>query len=245
MMNKFTKMALAIATIAMIAAALIPPRAVLADWSAPTANLAAYEELYAREIQDYKRVRYGMESADVQRIKQQLRDLGFFDNRINTSYFRTLEIAARVFCQQTRIGGDGREITPLMQAMLADPAAQRAVSPGINIYTYSSTRDETKFLAFTYAQLQRPNTQREASVGVKGKVAGVNNEGSVQYISMVMEDRADRIIYIVYQPLPRTTRFQAGDAVAVFGVTQGPQSLPYDGMREERLVIQADRVGYQ
>lgn len=235
----------ATATLAIMMAITLVPLAALADWSAPEANLAALEEQYAQAIPDYKRIRYGAESDDVQRVKQQLRDLGFFDNRINTSYFRTLEIAARVFCQQARIGGDGREITPLMQAMLADPSAQRAVSPGINIYTYSSTRDETKFLTFTFAQLQRPNTRIDASVGIRGRVVGVSNEGSIQYMSMMMEDRADRIVYIVYQPLPRTTRFQAGDAVAVFGVTQGMQSLPYDGMREEQLLIQADRVGYQ
>ncbi|MDR2657108.1 MAG: hypothetical protein LBB86_04705 [Oscillospiraceae bacterium] len=236
-----------LAAIIVIVAAvvIVPPGITAADWSAPTANLAAYEAQYADVMTDYKRIRYGTESETVQRVKQQLRDLGFFDNRINTSYFRTLEIATRVFCQQMRIGGDGREITPLMQAMLADPSTQRAVSPGINIYTYSSTHDETKFLTYTYAQLQRPNTQRDASVGFTGTITYVSNEGSIQYMAMTMEGRSDWIIYLVYQPLPRTTRFQAGDAVAVFGVTQGSQSMPYDGMAEERLTVQADRIGYQ
>ncbi|GHU78320.1 hypothetical protein AGMMS49992_28720 [Clostridia bacterium] len=225
---------------------LLMPTLAAADWSASDANLALYEERYSSTVTDFKRIRYGAESNAVQTVKQQLHELGFFENRINTSFFRTLEIAARVFCQQMRIGTDGREVTPLMQAMLADSASlERAVSPAINIYTYSSTRDETKYLPFTYAQLQRTNVQKQSHVGLTGTVTHVANEGSVQYMAVVMEDRADRVIYLVYQPLPRTTRFQAGDSVSVFGVTQGMQSLPYEGMLEEQLVVQADRVGYK
>ncbi|GHU70291.1 hypothetical protein FACS1894184_15540 [Clostridia bacterium] len=244
-MKRYMRMFVILATLLILIILTISPGLAAADWSAPTANLALYEERYADAVSEYKRIRYGTENDTVQRIKQQLNELGFFDNRINTSYFRTLEIATRVFCQQMRIGVDGRDITPLMQAMLADPTTQRAVSPGINIYTYSSTRDETKFLTFTYAQLQRPNTLQGASVGFTGTVKYVSNEGSIQYMAMTMEDRPDRIVYIVYLPLPRTTRFQVGDTVAVFGVTQGLQSLPYDGMRDEQLVVQAERVGYQ
>lgn len=217
-----------------------------ADWSAADENLEFYTQKYGSiAAANYKRISYGAKNDTIQKIKEQLQALGFFDNRVDQNFGRTLEKASRVFCQQMRIGGGGMEITALMQAMLTDSRSMpQAISPGINIYSYSLYGDQSAYTPYTYARLTRSNVRSQAQVGFAGRVDAVENVGSVQYIMLRMEDNKDNIIYIVYQPLPRTTRFQAGDRVAVFGVTQGLQSFSYTGMTKERLVVKADRIGY-
>ncbi|MDR1569952.1 MAG: hypothetical protein LBS72_05635 [Oscillospiraceae bacterium] len=216
-----------------------------ADWSAADENLTRYAEKYSEAAENYTKLRYGANNETIQRIKQQLHDLGYFDNRIDQNYGRTLEKASRVFCQQLRIGGGGEEISALMQAMLSDPQNMPyAISPGINIYNYSRYGDQSAYTPYTFAQLSRSNVRTQTQVGFTGRIGAVFNEGSVQYISLRMEDNADYTVYVVYQPLPRTTRFQVGDRVAVFGETQGTQSLAYEQMGSERLLVRADRVGY-
>lgn len=210
-----------------------------------TDNLAKYEAIYGEAAKEYKRIRYGATNAQVEKVKQALTDLGFFTNRVNQSYYRTLEIAVRVFCQQLHLGGDGQTITPLVQAMLADPAGlPRAVSPAIDVYRYSESKEETQYVAYTYARLTRNNTLNQVPVAFIGTVAQAVEQGEAQVLAVQMENDADKRVYVRYEPLPRTTRFQAGDKVTVFGVTQGLQTLPYQGMGAECLLVQADRVGY-
>jgi len=231
--------------IAVLIIILVFTGSVAADWSSPTDNKEYYTQKYGKAAQSYARIRYGAKSDAVQRIKEQLNSLGYFDSRIDQNYGRTLEKASRVFCQQLRISGGGEEISALMQAMLSDPQnIPRAISPGINIYNYSRDGDQTAYTPYTFARLSRTNVRSQAQVGFQGQITSLTNEGSIQYIALRMEDNADRIVYIIYQPLPRTTRFQQGDRVAVFGVTQGIQSFSYASMRTQRLTVKADRVGY-
>jgi len=184
----------------------------------------------------------------VLRVKEALHELGYFENRMNPTYYRTLEVAARVFAQQMKLGGeskDGAEISPLMQAMLADwQNLPRAVCPNINIYLYSSTGDELQYLPFEWSRLQRSDTREGRSVGLQGVVGQVQDTGSLQLFVLWVGGDAARPVYVTYQPLPRTTRFQAGDKVAVFGVTQGFQAFEALGLDGEAVAVKADRVGY-
>lgn len=210
-----------------------------------TENLAKYEAAYGEAASAYKRIRYGATSDQVEKAKQALEDLGYFANKVNQSYYRTLEIAVRVFCQQLHLGGDGREITPLVQAMLADPAGlPRAVSSAIDVYLYSEEQEEAQYVTFSYAQLMRNNTQNQTQVTFTGVVEQTVNQGEEQILMLQMENDSEKRVYVRYVPLPRTTRFQVGDKVAVFGMTQGLQALPYQDMDAECLLVQADRVGY-
>ena len=221
------------------------PMPVWAWGTSETENLARYEAEYGEAAEGYKRIRYGATSAQVEEIKQALADLGYFANRVNQSYYRTLEIAVRVFCRQLHIGGDGQTITPLVQAMLDDPAGlPRAVSPAIDVYLYSEEKEEAQYVAYTYARLTRNNTLNQVAVTFCGVIEQAMNQGSAQVLTLQMESDAEKRVYVQYEPLPRTTRFQAGDKVTVFGVTQGLQAMPYPGMDAERLLVRADRVGY-
>jgi len=225
--------------------ALCPVLPALAWGASETAHLAQYEAAYGEAASAYRRIRYGAENAQVQKVKQALEDLGYFANRVNQSYYRTLEIAVRVFCQQLQIGGDGREITPLVQAMLADPAGlPRAISPAIDVYVYSEEKEEAQYVAYTYARLMRGNTLNQVRVTFIGVVGQVVHQGEAQVLALRMENDAEKQVYVRYEPLPRTTRFQVGDKVTVFGTTQGLQALPNVGMDAERLLVSADRVGY-
>jgi len=216
-----------------------------AAWSAEDANLAHYESIYGQATAKYQRIKYGANGNNIQAIKEQLASLGFFANRINQSYFRTLEIASRVFCQQMRIGGDGSEISPLMQAMLADAAnLPRAICPGIDIYGYSRDTNTTQYVPYTYAYLIRANTRQDVKVGFVGHVDAVYEMQGTQVLSLRLDADVEKQVYVTYTPLPRTTRFQAGDDVSVFGVTQGLQVFSYPGMEAEKLTIRADQVGY-
>lgn len=223
--------------------ALVPSAAA---WGiSPDANLASYEASYGAEAANYKRIVYGASSADVQRLKAALTELGFFTNQVNRNYYRTLEIAARVFCQQLHLGGDGRVITPLMQAMLADvPNMPQAIAPAVDIYQYSEEKDGSQYTAYTYARLMRNNTIEQVRVGFTGTVQQIASQGEAQALVLQMENDAEKLVYVLHQPLPRTTRFQVGDKVTVLGMTQGLQSLSHSGMSAQRLLVQADRVGY-
>lgn len=216
-----------------------------ADWTGPEANLAAYEKEYGEASEAYKLIKYGAESEAVGKIKEILSDLGYFGNRLSNNYYRTLETAVRVFAGQLRIGGDGSEITPLMQAMLADPGNMpRAISPAIDVYAYSWEPTGNTYDAYTYSRITRKGVQEDAMVGFSGRIAFSTSDGGVHYYAVEMEEDAEKLVYVSYAPLPRTTVFQTGDSVAVFGVTKGLQSLSYEGMEEEVLLVTADRVGY-
>ncbi|MDR2505209.1 MAG: hypothetical protein LBD16_03790 [Oscillospiraceae bacterium] len=239
-MRKIIYILLALAIIVSLFA-----NAALADWSSPSANQALYEAQYAEQIDSFTRLRYGSESAVVKRVKQQLSDLGFFTGRIDENYGKTLVKASAVFCQQMRITGGGNEISQLVQAMLADPSSMpRAISPGINIYEYSRSGDQSAYAPYNYAQMTTKNKQAQANVGFSGSVVNIVNVGSVQYMILKMLTD-EQIVYVTYQPLPRTTRFQVGDTVAVLGETNGFGSLEPEGFAQERLCVTAVRVGYK
>ncbi|HML46320.1 MAG TPA: hypothetical protein PKE04_06175, partial [Clostridia bacterium] len=156
-----------------------------------TDNLAKYEAEYGEAASAYKRVRYGAANSQVEKAKQALSDLGYFANKVNQSYYRTLEVAVRVFCQQLHLGGDGRELPPLLQAMLAAPAGlPKAVSPAIDVYLYSEEQKETQYVAFTYAQLMRNNTQNQTQVTFAGVVELAAIQGEEQIMALQMESNA-------------------------------------------------------
>lgn len=228
----------------LLAVCLLPIGAALADWSAPDANLSYYEGLYGEASESYRRIRYGNEGETVAEIKQKLMDLGYFANKIGNTYHRTLETAIRVFAGQLRLGGDGQEVTPLMQAMLADSAnLPQAISPAIDVSAYS-WEENTTFTAYTYARVTRTSVQQDTSVGFSGRITTVVDGGDTFHYVVEMESDPEKVVYVSYQPLPRTTRFQLGDEVTVFGVTQGLQTLTFTGMTAEQLLVKADRIGY-
>ncbi len=217
----------------------------LADWSSPTENLAGFDAQYAEQLEQYKQIKYGEKGAKVTQIKETLSELGYYANIVSDNYYRTLEVAVRVFARQMKIGDSGQLITPLMQAMLADKAAMpRVIVPGINVFTYSYNPNGNDYTAYTFSQLTRANAQQDAKVGFSGVLLSATKVGAAQYCAVQLENDAKRIVYVAYEPLPRTTVFQPGDTVAVFGVTQGEQTFTYDGMTEAAPFIRADRVGY-
>lgn len=217
----------------------------LGDYTAADANLTMYEERYGEASAAYRRIAYQDEGSRVADAQEKLASLGFYANTVNGRYGIMMETAVRVFCQQLRIGGDGREITPLMLAMLADTGNMpKALSPAINIFDYSYEQDSTQYVAYAYDRLTRASVAAGTKVSFSGQVTAVVSEGDRQTLRLQMEDSAEKIVYLTYEPLPRTTRFQAGDQVTVFGATQGTRALAYDGMETEQLVVAADRIGY-
>lgn len=216
-----------------------------ADWTAPDANLSKYQDEYGEASEGYKRIRYGAEGAQIAEIKEKLATLGFFGNRISNNYYRTLETAIQVFAGQLRIGGDGSEITPLMQAMLADSAnLPRAISPAIDVFEYSWEPNGTSYTAYTYARVTRSSVVQDTKVGFSGKIVAAHSSGNSYTYAIQMENDPAKLVYTTYQPLPRTTVFQQGDEVSVFGTTQGEQSMGYDGMTEQAVLVNADRIGF-
>ncbi len=224
---------------------LLLPAIASADVTPKDANLAKYQEQYGEASAEYKRLRYGAEDGAIVGIKEALATLGYFPHRASANYYRTLEIAMRVFYQQMRIGGDGTEITPLAQAMLVDAASlPEAISPVIDVGPYSWDPDSGNYTAYTYARVSRSGVASGTSVGFAGQITATARDGAKYYCAVQMEGDPAKVVYVAYQPLPRTTVFQAGDSVAVFGVTQGQQSLPYEAMSATALLVSADRVGY-
>lgn len=216
-----------------------------ADWTSPTANATAYEAQYAEAAEAYKSIRYGAESARVAAVKEALATLGYFPYQPNNNYNRTLQRALRLFVTQMRIGGDGEEITPLMQAMLEDAdSLPRAISPAISLSEYTSDTDASGYTPYTFTRLSRSGVQQSTKVGFQGRIVGWAVSANVYHYVVEMDDNPERHVYVRYEPLPRTTVYQPGDLVAVFGVTQGEQSLPHDGMDTPALLVHADRVGY-
>lgn len=216
-----------------------------AEWTAPDANLALYQERYGEASEGYKRIRYGAEGDNIAAIKEALSELGFFPYRISNNYYRTLEAAVRIFAGQLRIGGDGSEITPLMQAMLADSAnLPRAVSPLIDVYEYSWEPNANTYTPYTYARVTRSSVVQGVKVGLSGKVVAIHGTGGTYTYAIEMENDPEKTVYATYQPLPRTTVFQPGDEVTLFGTTQGEQSFAYAGMAGSAVTIAADRIGY-
>ncbi len=229
----------------LLAAALLLGGAALADFTSPTANLTQYQAQYGEASAAYKTIKYGESGARITALKEALSGLGYFANRASENYYKTLEIAIRVFCQQMRIGGDGQSITPLAQAMLADAANMpRALSPALDIFAYSWEPNGTDYTPYTYARVTRTGVRTDTKVGFTGKIVITAANGATQYCLVQMEDDPAKIVYVSYQPLPHTTVFQAGDSIAVFGVTQGQQALSYSGMQAIALLVKADRVGY-
>ncbi len=221
------------------------PLAAIADVTPEDANLVRYESLYSAQSEAYKLIRYGAEGERIVAVKEALALLGYFPYRVSDNYHRTLEIALRVFGQQMRIGGDGRVITPLVQAMLADARnLPKAVSPAIDVFPYSWEPNGTSYTAYSYARVNRTGVLTDTKVGFSGRIASAAKDGGTWYYAVEMEGDPAKVVYVSYQPLPRTTVFQPGDSVAVFGVTQGQQSLPYAGMQAGALLVNADRVGY-
>lgn len=217
----------------------------LADWSAPTAQLDAYTAAYGDAAEGYKVIRYGAESAQVATVKAALATLGYFPFSTSNNYNRSLERAARLFATQMRIGGDGREITPLMQAMLADAAnLPPAISPVVNTANYTSDSESGGYIPYTYARITRTSVQQDVSVGFDGTISAWILIGNTHYYAVQMDNDPQKVLYVAYQPLPRTTVFQPGDSVSVLGVTQGLQSYPYPGMADAALTVAADRIGY-
>lgn len=230
---------------ALLALALCATGTALADWSEPDANLAHYEALYAEASEEYKLLKYGDEGASVAKIKETLTALGYYTTRVSNNYYRTLEVAVRVLATQLRIGGDGREISPLLQAMIADTAKlPRAISPVIDVSQYS-WEEGSAFVPYTYTRITRSSVQKDAPVGFSGIITDATSKGNTYYYIVEMENDPEKRVYVTYQPLPQTTVFQPGDEVTVFGVTQGTQANAGEGAETPTLlVIKADRVGY-
>lgn len=229
----------------LLAILLLAATCASADWTAPDANLAHYQSLYGEASEGYARVRYNAKGPEVTDLKEKLTALGFFAQRITENYYRTMETAVRVFATQLRIGGDGSEVTPLMQAMLADPANMpQAVSPAIDHFTYGWEANSAGYIAYTYQQVTRSSVADGTRVGFQGKITAAENSDGAWHYVVEMENNPERVLYVDYRPLPRTTVFQPGDAVAVFGVTQGTQAAPVAGIEGSALLIAADRVGY-
>ena len=216
-----------------------------ADWSAPDLNLEKYTEKYAETIAKYKRLQYGASTPQVASLKEALAKLGFFPYLISENYYRTLETAIRLFVQQMRLDGDGREITPLVQAMILDTGKMpAAIVPVIDVLPYSGPGNDTNFAPYTYAQISRNSVLSGAQVSFRGKITAKAKSGGESYYAVQMEGDPAKRVYVAYQSPQHTTLFQPGDDVLVFGVTQGRQSLPQPGMEEEALFVKADRVGY-
>lgn len=217
----------------------------LADWTAPEANLADFEARYGEQAARYKLIRYGEKGAKITELKDALANLGYFGHRNSENYYRTLAVAVRVFCAQMRIGGDGQSITPLVQAMIADAANMpKAISPGIDVFAYAYEPNGTDYTPYTYARLTRAAQRGRTQVGFSGKIVSTASAGGAQYCAVEMEQDPAMVVYVVYTPKPRTTVFQAGDTVSVFGFTAGEQSFPYPNMAASATTVSADKVGY-
>ncbi|MCL1963436.1 MAG: hypothetical protein FWF69_00025 [Firmicutes bacterium] len=217
-----------------------------ADWTAPDQNLEKYTQAYTEAAAGYKLLKYGASTQQVARLKTALAALGFFPYTISENYYHTLETAVRLFAQQMRVGGDGREITPLLQAMILDTDNMpRARVPVVNTAPYAMPEGSSTFTPYTYARLTRASVALDTQVGFPGRIAAKAQNGDTIYYVVRMEDSPDKIVYVAYQPIPHTTVFQAGDAVTVLGITRGKQALPYPGMEAEVLVVEAERVGYR
>lgn len=217
----------------------------LADWTPPEANLAHYRAEYGDAAENYRTIRYNASGQEITEIKEALTGLGFFAQRVTDKYLRTLETAVRVFAGQLRIGGNGSEITPLMQAMLKDAENMpRAISPAIDHFQYGWEQSTSSYAPYTYQRLTRSSVLTNTQVGFTGRIDRAVRTGGDFAYSIVMEGDPDQVVYVTYAPLPRTTMFQSGDVVAVFGVTQGEGSLPHTGMETPLLTIAADRIGY-
>lgn len=230
---------------ALLAIMILTTATALADWTAPDANLARYQDLYGEASEDYTRIRYNAQGPEVADIKQKLTELGFFAQRITENYYRTLETSVRVFATQLRIGGDGSEVTPLMQAMLADSTNMpQAISPAIDHFTYGWEANSASYAAYTYQQITRSSVTPGTKVGFQGKITAAESSGGVWHYTLSMENTPEKVLYVIYQPLPRTTVFQPGDTVAVFGVTEGAQSSTLASMDTPALTVTADRIGY-
>lgn len=240
-----TKRLAAVLAALLALAAAIPA---VADWSGAQDNLSKYEALYGGDAEGYKAIRYNAQSSQVSKVKEALAQLGFFPYKISDNYYRSLEASIRVFAGQMRIGGDGSEITPLMQAMLADSAnLPKAISPVIDVSEYSWEPDSssTSFTPYSYQRLNRTSVQNGTKVGFQGRIVASVYSGAVCYYAVQLDSSdADSRVYVTYEPLPQTTVFQTGDQVAVFGTTAGSQGLGYEGMQEAALNVRADRVGY-
>lgn len=229
---------------ALLCLCLLPAIAA-ADWTSPSANATAYEAQYGEAAEAYKAVRYGTESARVSDAKAALASLGYYPHSPNNNYNRTFQRALRLFLTQMRIGGDGEELTPLVQAMLADAAnLPRALSPAINTSEYTADAETSGFTAYTFTRLSRSGVQQDTKVGFQGIIVGWSLDASVCHYVLEMGENPERRVYVRYTQLPRTTVFQPGDSVMVFGVTQGEQALPYEGMETPALLVQAERIGY-
>lgn len=229
---------------ALLLAALMLAGTAAADWSEPDENLARYEAQYAEASEAYKRIRYNAESADIAKIKEALAKLGYFPYTISEKYHRTMVASLRVFVGQMRLGGDGNEITPLMQAMLADSASlPAAISPVIDVSDYMWEKEADTM--YTYARLTRASVQTDTKVGFAGRVAACQTDGAAYWYAVEMESDPEKVVYVTYSPLPRTTVFQPGDSVAVFGTTRGEQSFAWARMDQPALTVEADRIGYK
>lgn len=217
----------------------------LADWTPPNANLTYYQSAYGEASEEYTRIRYGASGPQITAIKEALAGLGFFPYRITENYYRTLESAVRVFAGQLRIGGDGSEITPLMQAMLADAANMpRAVSPAIDHFAYGWEPSNSSYTPYTFSRLSRSGVAQNTRVGFQGTIQAYHLDAGTYTYAVAVDGNAESIVYVQYEPLPRTTVYQVGDSVAVFGTTDGTRALSYDGMDAEALVVSAAQVGY-
>lgn len=230
---------------ALLAAILLLSGTALADWTAPDANLYDYEDRYGEASEEYKTIQYGDESETIGKIKETLSLFGYFANRTSNTYYRSLQTAIQVLQTQLRIGsGDGREITPLIQAIIADVSnMERAISPAIDTSAYS-WEESTTYTAYTYTRLMRGSVRTDTMVGFTGEIMLSAPDGKGYHYAVRMEDDPEKMIYVAYEPLPRTTVFQPGDIVSVFGVTQDEQTLSHEGMDEPALMVKADRIGY-
>lgn len=230
----------------LLAAALaLSATAAIADWTEADANLAYYERLYGEASEAYKTLKYGNESDAIGQIKETLSLLGYFPGRMSNTYYRSLETAVRVLATQLRIGGDGREITPLLQAIIADTAnLPRALVQAIDVTAYSWEESKSAYTAYTFARLSRSGVRTDTNVGFAGEILLSVFDAKGYHYAVQMEDDPEKIVYVTYNPPARTTVFQPGDRVSVFGVTKGEQSLTHDGMEKPALLVSADRIGY-
>lgn len=221
---------------------LLVASALASGWAQPGANQALYEEKYAEAKADLRAIPRGAANKQVRRFIDALTSLGYYVNRKDIDYGKTLEEAKRVFCLQMGVRDTPDVISPLVQAMLLDAGNMpRAHIQMLDVYDYSYDSTRALFTPYTYGQLSGAKINKK--VCFVGAVAGVSRGDAMHYM-LRMDGDDTRVVFVRHNRAALTTIFQPGDTVAVLGVYDGVKADARFPANGERPVVLADMIGF-
>lgn len=186
-----------------------------------TENVDYYTEKYGDDFSLYRDWTSGAKDSRITKAGERLKELGYYNiaKVTNDSITNTMALSISLFCQQMGIGGEGKELSKLTQAVLFSGDAQPALFPPPYEKNYSYEQ-EGKLTVFTLRNLQRLKAGDRCSL--RGTVAEIVKVDERNVTLRIELEGTTDAVRVNYRYPERSSRFMVGDKVLAFGTMADP-----------------------